>query len=176
MKPSPRCLLGATTRPSAWWKRRGPAQDPESHAVACDGLSGPTAHQWLWRVVSGRPVSEVTGAVLAWRASYVTDQGTRALWLIWDQASWHVSQTVRQGLTGPYPVRQERGELSHECLSAAHDKPLAQPDRADVGPWTTGRGGTRVRALPDGTPTTGLCLRAVRTDCPHDPTRLLKLH
>ena len=41
------------------------------------------------------PVSEVTCAFRAWLASSCTDQGKRALFLIWDHASWHVSQTVQ---------------------------------------------------------------------------------
>jgi DDE superfamily endonuclease len=76
-----------------------PAKDPESKASACDGLYVSTAHQMLVRFVQGRPVSGVTCAVLAWLASYVTDQGKRALLLSWDNASWHVSQTVQQWLT-----------------------------------------------------------------------------
>jgi hypothetical protein len=51
-----------------------PAKDPEGKAVACDGLSVPTAHHRLWRSVRGRPVSVVTWAFLAWLATYVTAQ------------------------------------------------------------------------------------------------------
>jgi hypothetical protein len=76
-----------------------PAQDPGGKAVACDGLDVPTAHQRLGRVVQGRPVSGLTCALLAWLATDVTAQGTRALVRIWDNASWHVSQTVRAWLT-----------------------------------------------------------------------------
>jgi hypothetical protein len=53
----------------------------------------------LGRFVQGRPVSGVTCALLAWLASDFTDQGKRALLLIWDHASWHVSQTVQPWLT-----------------------------------------------------------------------------
>jgi hypothetical protein len=76
-----------------------PAKDPESKAIACYGLYVSTAHRMLVRFVQGRPVSGVTCAFLAWLASYFTDQGKRALLLIWDNASWHVSQTVQQWLT-----------------------------------------------------------------------------
>ena len=76
-----------------------PAQDPESTALACDGLYGSTAHQMRGRFGQGRPVSGVTGACLAWLASDLTDQGTRALLLSWDNAAWHVSPTVQQWLT-----------------------------------------------------------------------------
>jgi hypothetical protein len=76
-----------------------PAKDQEGKAVACDGLYVPTAHHRLLRFVRGRPVSVVTCAFLAWLASYFTAQGKRALVLIWDHASWHVSQTVQAWIT-----------------------------------------------------------------------------
>ena len=53
----------------------------------------------LVRFVRGRPVSGVTGAFLAWLATYLTAQGTRALVLIWDHASWPVSQAVQEWIT-----------------------------------------------------------------------------
>jgi hypothetical protein len=73
-----------------------PAKDPEGKAMACYGLYVPTANQMLLRFVRGRPVSTVTCAFLAWLASYFTAQGKRALVLIWDNASWHISQTVQE--------------------------------------------------------------------------------
>jgi hypothetical protein len=76
-----------------------PAKDPGGKAVACDGLYVPIAHHMLWRFVQGRPVSGVTCTFLAWLATYVTAQGKRALVRIWDHASWHVSQTVREWIT-----------------------------------------------------------------------------
>jgi hypothetical protein len=73
-----------------------PAKDPEGKALACYGLYVPTAHHMLLRFVQGRPLSVVTCAFLAWLATYFTVQGKRALLLIWDNASWHVSQTVQE--------------------------------------------------------------------------------
>ena len=55
----------------------------------------PTAHQLGWRFVLGRPVRLVTRTFLAWLAVYFRAQGKRALWLIWDKASWHVSHAVQ---------------------------------------------------------------------------------
>jgi hypothetical protein len=49
----------------------------------------------LCRFVRGRRVSGVTCAVLAWLAVYFTAQGKQALWLLWDHASWHVSQAAQ---------------------------------------------------------------------------------
>ena len=72
-----------------------PAKDPAGTALACDGRDGPTAHHMLWRFVQGRPVRLVTCTFRAWLATDFTAQGTRALVLIGDHASWHVRQTVR---------------------------------------------------------------------------------
>src|SRR5262245_23470615 len=49
---------------------------------------------WL-RFVTGRPVSAVTIAFLAWCSAQRAAQGFTALLLIWDNASWHRSQAVR---------------------------------------------------------------------------------
>jgi hypothetical protein len=97
--PSPSGLLGAMTRPSAWGKRRcRPRPQRAQPSPVMDAMGRqPTRGAGVW--CKGRPGSGVTGAVLAWLASSVTDQGTRALWRIWDQASWHVRQTVQPWLT-----------------------------------------------------------------------------
>jgi hypothetical protein len=76
-----------------------PAKDPEGKAVACYSLYVPTAHDMLLRFGRGRPVSAVTCTFLAWLATHVTAQGQRALGLLWDTASWHVSQAVQAWIT-----------------------------------------------------------------------------
>jgi hypothetical protein len=76
-----------------------PAQAPEGKAMAGYGLYVPTASQMLWRFVRGRPVSGVTCAFRAWLATYFTAQGKRALVLVWENASWHISQAVQEWLT-----------------------------------------------------------------------------
>ena len=76
--------------------------DPDPKALACYGLllrwhaapGIPQEEVWL-RFVAGRPVSAITTAFLAWSCHQLTDQGKRALLLIWDNASWHRSQAVR---------------------------------------------------------------------------------
>jgi len=47
------------------------------------------------RFVEGRPVSQVTEEFRAWICEAPAKEGKRALLLIWDNASWHVSQRVR---------------------------------------------------------------------------------
>jgi hypothetical protein len=50
------------------------------------------------RFVEGRPVSPVTCAFLVWVAEQLAAEGVRVLALVWDNASWHISQEVRAWL------------------------------------------------------------------------------
>ena len=49
------------------------------------------------RCVDGRPVSAVTPPFLQWVTDRVAAEGNTALLLVWDNASWHISQAVRAG-------------------------------------------------------------------------------
>jgi hypothetical protein len=49
----------------------------------------------LLRFVDGRPVSQVTEDFLAWVCVALAREGKKALLLVWDNASWHVSRRVR---------------------------------------------------------------------------------
>jgi DDE superfamily endonuclease len=76
-----------------------PKTDPDPKALACYGLlREDTEAIWL-RFVTGRPVSHVTTAYLAWVCERLAAEGKRALLLIWDNASWHISRAVRTWLT-----------------------------------------------------------------------------
>jgi len=71
------------------------AADREAKALACYGiLRGDTGGMML-RFVAGRPVSQVTEEFLAWACERLAAEGKRALLLVWDNASWHVSGRVR---------------------------------------------------------------------------------
>jgi hypothetical protein len=83
-------------KPVRLLEKPGPAKAPEGKAIACSGRYVPTANHRLLRFVLGRPVSVVTCTFLAWLAVYFTAQGQRALLLIWDNASWHVSHAVQE--------------------------------------------------------------------------------
>jgi hypothetical protein len=53
-----------------------------------------TSEVWL-RFLDGRPVSAVTTTFLGWCCEQAAGRGKRALLLIWDNASWHISKEVR---------------------------------------------------------------------------------
>jgi transposase len=69
--------------------------DPDPKALACYGLLRDDTGQMLLRFVQGRPISQVTEDFLAWICARLWSEGKKALLLIWDNASWHVSKRVR---------------------------------------------------------------------------------
>ena len=76
--------------------------DPDRKALACYGLLvrwgtaelEPQEQMWL-RFVDGRPVSAITTQFLDWCCTKVAALGKRVLALVWDNATWHISQAVR---------------------------------------------------------------------------------
>jgi hypothetical protein len=79
-----------------------PKGDPDPKAVACYGLllrwhpSQEPRKEEVWlRFVEGRPISGVTTAFLSWVCSRLGALGKKALLLLWDNASWHISQEVK---------------------------------------------------------------------------------
>ena len=79
-------------------ERQVSKEDPDPKALSCYGLLEPDSKTIRLRFVDGRPVSHVTTAFLEWLCQPVQSQGQRVLVLIWDNASWHVSQEVRRWL------------------------------------------------------------------------------
>jgi hypothetical protein len=71
------------------------ADDPDPKALACYGLLRADTGGMMLRFVQGRPVSQVTEDFLAWACARLAAEGKRALLLIWDNASWHVSRRIR---------------------------------------------------------------------------------
>lgn len=74
--------------------------DPDPKALACYGLlvrwGLAQAQEKMWvRFVDGRPVSAVTTQFLDWCCLKLQAMGIRVWALIWDNASWHISQAVR---------------------------------------------------------------------------------
>lgn len=72
--------------------------DTEAKALACYGLLRRDTNEILLRFVTGRPVSSVTIAFLQWLIERLREEGKKALLLVWDNASWHISKQVRNWL------------------------------------------------------------------------------
>jgi DDE superfamily endonuclease len=73
-----------------------PKDASERKALACYGLYLPQENRMALRFVAERPISDVTCQYLDWLTTQQAACGKRALLLIWDNASWHTSQRVRQ--------------------------------------------------------------------------------
>ena len=79
-------------------QRSVPKDDPEPKAISCYGLYLPEIDETWIRFVDGRPVSSITTRFLSWCLEELQAVGKKALLLIWDNASWHVSKEVRRWL------------------------------------------------------------------------------
>jgi DDE superfamily endonuclease len=85
----------ADADPLHLWELTPPRDDPDRKALCCYGLFRTDTAQMLLRFVDGRPVSQVTTDYLAWVCERLAAEGKKALLLVWDNASWHISQAVR---------------------------------------------------------------------------------
>jgi hypothetical protein len=91
--------------------------DPDPVALACYGLLRADTDQILLRFVQDRPVSEATVAFLEWVCQELEAESKRALFLVWDNASWHISRWVREWISQHNAVvRQEGGVRILSCL------------------------------------------------------------
>lgn len=70
--------------------------DADKKALACYGVLLPATNEVWLRFLDGRPMSAVTTIFLAWCCEEAAARGKRALLLVWDNASWHISKEVRR--------------------------------------------------------------------------------
>lgn len=77
-------------------------KDPDPKALVCYGLllrwwphAQPAQEKTLLRFMEGRPVSALSTHYLEWACPQIATLGLKVLVLVWDNASWHVSQSVR---------------------------------------------------------------------------------
>lgn len=91
--------------------------DTEVKAISCYGLLRTDTHQVMLRFVEGRPVSSVTTEFLAWACDRLAAEGKSAMLLVWDNATWHKSQAVRQWVQAHNRrVKREGGVRILVCL------------------------------------------------------------
>jgi transposase len=90
--------------------------DPDPKALCGYGLLRADTERVLVRFVDGRPVSQVTEDFLEWVCTRLAAEGKKALLLVWDNASWHVSQRVRAWIKAHNRrVKQEGGVRILAC-------------------------------------------------------------
>jgi hypothetical protein len=91
--------------------------DPDQKALACYGLllhwmneAQQLTEKVLLRFVDGRPVSAITIQFLEWCCQELQKMGKRGLAMIWDNASWHISQAVRDWIRAHNQEVRRSGE------------------------------------------------------------------
>jgi transposase len=97
----PNMSAWSADKPLRLIEKEGDQADKERKAICCYGVfltQDELAGQMLLRFVDGRPVSQVTCDYLMWVAEKMAALGKKALVLIWDNASWHKSQIVKNWL------------------------------------------------------------------------------
>ena len=111
-------------------------QDPEPKAVACYGVLRTDTQGLLLRFVDGRPVSAVTTQFLQWVTDRLAAAGKTALLMVWDQASWHVSQAVRAWLK----AHKRRVKRDGGCRVVVCPLPIKSPWLNRIEPkWVHGK-------------------------------------
>ncbi len=85
--------------------------DPDPKAMACYGLWCPVLALMAIRFVQSRPVSDLTCQYLQWLCHSLQTFGKCVLALVWDNASWHISQTVRQWVLNHNRQAKQNGGL-----------------------------------------------------------------
>jgi len=97
-------------------QREVPREDVDPKALCCYGILRRDTDGMLLRFVQGRPVSQVTEDFLSWAGEVLAAEGKTALLLIWDNASWHISQQVRAWIKAHNRrVRREGGVRIVAC-------------------------------------------------------------
>jgi hypothetical protein len=91
----PDLFAWAGPRPLRLAERTAARNDPDPKALCCYGLWRADTGGMLLRFVVGRPVSQVTEDYLDWVCQRLAAEGKKALLLVWDNASWHISRRVR---------------------------------------------------------------------------------
>jgi hypothetical protein len=129
-------------KPLRLLQKEADRHDPQPKAVACYGLLRADTQGMLLRFVDGRPVSTVTTQCLEWLTDRLAAEGKTALLLVWDNASWHVSQAVRRWRKAHKRRGQAGRRLSHRGVPLAQQESLAASHRAQRGAWQAGHGRT----------------------------------
>jgi hypothetical protein len=149
--------------------------DAEAKALACYGLMrAEDGAMWL-RFVAGRPVSAASAEFLAWVCERLALEGKKALLLVWDNASWHVSKLLRDWIKAHDRQAKEQGGVRILLCRLPVKSPWLEPHRVALGPWQARHRRTRARPLDDGIDRPHLRLFSMRELAAHCTTPQLKL-
>lgn len=121
-------------------------EDPEPKALSSYGVvfEKTEERRMLLRFAEDRPVSQVTTQFLAWVLDHLAAWGKRVWVLVWDNASWHISQEVRGWIRSHNAVAKREGGV--RILTC--ELPVKSPWLNPIEPmWLHGK---RAIAEPDG--------------------------
>jgi transposase len=139
----PHCHTWTEAKPLRLIQNEPDRHDPEAKAIACYGLLRADTQGMLLRFVEGRPGSTVTIQFLAWLTDHLAAEGKTALLIVWDNASWHVSQAVRAWLQ----AHKRRVKRDGGCRLVVCPLPSKSPWLNRIEPkWVHGK---RAIAEPD---------------------------
>lgn len=79
-------------------EREALREDTEPKAIACYGLLRKDKGEVKVRFLAERPISAITIEFLKWILEELKKEGKKALLLVWDNASWHISRMVKSWL------------------------------------------------------------------------------
>jgi len=85
-------------KPLKMVEREAVKEDTEPKAIACYGLLRKDHGQVKVRFLAERPISAITIEFLKWIVEELEKEGKKALLLVWDNAGWHISRTVKSWL------------------------------------------------------------------------------
>jgi transposase len=81
-------------KPLRMVQREAGRDDAKPKAIACYGLLRKDTGQVKVRFLEERPISQITISFLKWILEELKKEGKKALFLIWDNATWHTSKKV----------------------------------------------------------------------------------
>lgn len=92
-------------------------ENKEPKALACYGVWFAEEKNMFLRFAEGRPVSNVTCSFLDWVCKQLEEKGKQVWALVWDNASWHISQQVQEWIDQHNEkVKQNGGVRIITCL------------------------------------------------------------
>lgn len=71
-------------------------EDKEAKALACYGVWFPQCKKMHLRFAEGRPISKLTCKFMQWICEELGKKNKRVWAVVWDNASWHISQQVQE--------------------------------------------------------------------------------
>jgi transposase len=111
-------------------------RDVDQEAICCYGMLRNDTRKVMLRFVEGRPLGEVTIQFLDWLCWSIGREGKEKLIVVWDEASWHTSDTTLDW------VRQHNRLAKRESMPKLTicDLPTGSPWLNNIEPcWTHAR-------------------------------------